>query len=110
MNSRDLQNDNARLRERVWALSQENEKLRASAADELSAEAQRLGMYDARMATKKKKPSGVNIPNSQRKTVQILLRVPVDVKEDLDDLAERWGLTRSGAVARLVEEAKPDDD
>lgn len=50
----------------------------------------------------KKKP-GKNIPNAQRHTVQILLRVPPDVAETLDELAERWGLTRSGAVARLVE-------
>lgn len=58
-----------------------------------------------RMATKKKKASGVNIPNRQRHTVQLLLRLPPDIAEDLDDLAERWGLTRSGAVGRLVEEA-----
>ena len=54
------------------------------------------------MATKKK--PGKNIPNAQRHTVQILLRVPPDVAERLDELAEQWGVTRSGAVARLVEE------
>ncbi len=54
------------------------------------------------MATKKK--SGKNIPNAQRHTVQILLRVPPDVAERLDELAEEWGVTRSGCVARLVEE------
>lgn len=53
---------------------------------------------------KKKKASGVNIPNSQRHTVQVLLRVPPDVAEALDDLAEKWNLTRSGTVARLLEE------
>jgi predicted DNA-binding protein len=52
---------------------------------------------------KKKKASGVNIPNTQRHTVQILLRVPPEVKEKLDDLAERWGVTRSGAVAQVLE-------
>lgn len=52
---------------------------------------------------KTKKASGVNIPEAQRHTVRVVLRVPPDVAEALDDLAERWGLTRSGAVARLVE-------
>ncbi len=51
----------------------------------------------------KKKP-GKNIPNAQRHTVQILLRVPPDVAERLDELAEQRGVTRSGCVARLVEE------
>lgn len=55
----------------------------------------------AAMAAKKK--PGKNIPNAQRHTVQILLRVPPDVAERLDELAEGWGLTRSGAVGRLVE-------
>ncbi len=51
----------------------------------------------------KKKP-GKNIPNAQRHTVQVLLRVPPDVAERLDELAEEWGVTRSGAVGRLVDE------
>ncbi len=55
---------------------------------------------------KARKASGVNIPNSQRSTVQVLLRVPPDVLEELDELAERWGLTRSGTVGRLVEAAQ----
>lgn len=54
---------------------------------------------------KTKKASGVNIPEAQRGTVQVKLRLPPDVKEDLDDLAERWGLTVSGTVATLVERA-----
>lgn len=54
------------------------------------------------MATKKK--PGKNIPNAQRHTVQILLRVPPDVAERLDELAEEWKLTRSGTVGRLLEE------
>ncbi len=57
------------------------------------------------MATEKKKASGVNIPNSQRSTVQVLLRLPPDVKDDLDELATKWNLTRAGTVARLLEEA-----
>jgi hypothetical protein len=56
------------------------------------------------MAEKKKKASGANIPEKQRNTVRVVLRVPPDVAERLDELAEGWGITRSGAVARLVEE------
>lgn len=52
-----------------------------------------------------KKASGVNIPEARRGTIQLKLRLPPDVADDLDTLAERWGITRSGAVARLVEEA-----
>jgi len=59
---------------------------------------------DAAMAAKKRKASGVNIPETQRGTVQVKLRLPPDVAEELDDLAARWGITRSGAVARLLEE------
>lgn len=55
------------------------------------------------MASKKKAP-GVNIPEAQRGTVQVKLRLPPDVAEALDTLAEKWNLTRSGAVARLLEE------
>lgn len=58
------------------------------------------------MATKKPKASGVNIPNSQRSTVQVLIRLPPDVRDDLDELAERWGVTVSGAVGKLVEDEK----
>jgi macrodomain Ter protein organizer (MatP/YcbG family) len=56
----------------------------------------------AAMAAKKK--PGKNIPNAQRHTVQRLLRLPPDVSDRLDELAERWGLTLAGTVARLVEE------
>jgi macrodomain Ter protein organizer (MatP/YcbG family) len=56
----------------------------------------------AAMAAKKK--HGKNIPNAQRHTVQRLLRLPPDVSDRLDELAERWGLTLAGTVARLVEE------
>lgn len=59
---------------------------------------------------KPRKASGKNIPNAQRSTVQILLRLPPDVAEDLDDLAERWGITRSGAVARMVEATQHKSD
>lgn len=49
-----------------------------------------------------KKASGINIPEAQRTTVQVKLRLDVDVAEDLDELAARWGVNRSQAVARLV--------
>ncbi len=52
---------------------------------------------------KAKKPSGRNVTEAERGTVQVKLRLPPDVKDDLDALAERWGLTVSGTVARLVE-------
>ncbi len=53
---------------------------------------------------KKPKASGRNIPEAQRGTVAVKLRLPVDVADALDEIAERWGLTRSGAVGRMVEE------
>jgi hypothetical protein len=53
------------------------------------------------MATKKR-ASGINIPEAQRTTVQVKLRLDVDVAEDLDALAERWGVNRSQCVARMV--------
>jgi predicted DNA-binding protein len=56
--------------------------------------------------TKKTKASGRNIPEAERGTVQVKLRLPPEVAEDLDELAARWRLTRSGAVARLVEREK----
>lgn len=51
-----------------------------------------------------KKASGANIPEAQRGTIQVKLRLPPDVADDLDDIATRWGLTRSGAVAKLIED------
>ena len=52
------------------------------------------------MATKK--ASGANIPEAQRGTVQVKLRLQPDVAEDLDSLAARWRMSRSDAVATLV--------
>lgn len=60
--------------------------------------------YPDGMAEKKRKASGANIPEQQRHTVRVVLRVPPDVAERLDELAERWKLTRSGTVARLLDE------
>jgi predicted DNA-binding protein len=55
----------------------------------------------------KKRPSGRNVREDERSTVQVKLRLPPDVAEDLDELAARWGLTRSGTVARLLEQRTP---
>lgn len=52
---------------------------------------------------KQKKASGVNVPEAQRGTVAVKLRLPPEVAEDLDELAAKLGLTRSGTVARLLE-------
>ncbi len=49
-----------------------------------------------------RKASGANIPEAQRTTVQVKLRLDVDVAEDLDALAARWGMNRSQCVARMV--------
>jgi predicted DNA-binding protein len=57
----------------------------------------------------KKKASGRNIPEADRGTVQVKLRLPPDMADELDELAERWGLTRSGAVARMIEKERDDD-
>lgn len=54
---------------------------------------------------KGRKASGVNIPEAQRGTVAVKLRLPPDVADDLDELAARLGLTRSGAVAWLLDQA-----
>lgn len=50
----------------------------------------------------KKKP-GRNIHETERHTIQVKLRLPPDVAERLDELAERRGLTRAGAVAWLLD-------
>jgi hypothetical protein len=50
-----------------------------------------------------KKASGRNVAESERSTVRLVLRVPPDVAEDIDALAARLNLTRSGAVAWMLE-------
>lgn len=59
------------------------------------------------MSAKKKpskKPSGKNIPNAQRKTVMLLLRLPPEVADRIAELADAWRITKAGAVARLLAE------
>ena len=53
------------------------------------------------MRPRKKNP-GRNVREAERSTIAVKLRLPPDVAEELDDVAERWGVTRSGAVARLL--------
>lgn len=63
-------------------------------------------MTDTLAVMASKKASGRNVAEHERHTIQVKLRLPPDVAEDLDDLAERWDVTRSGAVARLIEKEK----
>lgn len=60
--------------------------------------------------TKPRKASGANIPEAQRGTVQVKLRLPPEVADELDERAARWRLTRSGTVARLLEMTKKEED
>jgi predicted DNA-binding protein len=57
------------------------------------------------MTSPARKPSGANIPDAKRSTVAVKLRLPPEVAEELDELAKRWNITRSGAVACLLEVA-----
>jgi predicted DNA-binding protein len=52
----------------------------------------------------KKKASGENIPENQRNTVQVKIRLPPELAERLDEIAEELGVTRSGAVGLLIDE------
>jgi predicted DNA-binding protein len=52
---------------------------------------------------KPRKASGKNIPESQRSTVAVKLRLPPEVAEALDELADRLGLTRAGTVSMLLD-------
>jgi hypothetical protein len=58
--------------------------------------------YPAAMAAKKK--PGKHIPNAQRHTKQKLLRLPPEYAERIEELAEEWGITEAGVVARLIDE------
>ncbi len=53
------------------------------------------------MATKKRKP-GKSIPNAQRHTVQVLLRLPPETAKQLRDLAKYLGLDVSATVVALL--------
>ena len=48
------------------------------------------------------KASGINIPEAQRHTVAVKLRLKPEVAERLDEIVAAWGSTRSEAVARLI--------
>lgn len=49
-------------------------------------------------------PSGATQPEAERRAGQVLLRLSDDVRRRLDQLADAWGVTRSAAVGRLVDE------
>jgi hypothetical protein len=63
-----------------------------------------VSLHNRRMASTK--ASGRNVRESERSTVQVKLRLPPDVAEELDEYAARKGVTRSGAVALLLEKEK----
>lgn len=56
-----------------------------------------------RKPTPERKASGANIPNAQRHTRQVLLRLSPRVRDILRDQAEEQGIAVSGLVSELVE-------
>lgn len=58
-----------------------------------------------RTPTPRKSRSGPNIPDAQRTTAKVTLRLSPEAAEDLDALAERWRASKSDTVARAVEYA-----
>lgn len=58
------------------------------------------------MTEPRKSTSGPTQPEDDRKAKQVLLRLRPGAKRSLDALARRWGVSRSEAVARLVEHAR----
>jgi hypothetical protein len=54
--------------------------------------------------TKRRRPSGPTQPEAERKNVQVMLRLPPREARRLDLLAKRWGVTRSEAVVRMIEQ------
>lgn len=60
------------------------------------------------MAARKAKPrkvSGPPSPEANRRDKVLSVRISDEAREALDSVAERWGLSRSAAVARLALEA-----
>lgn len=57
-----------------------------------------------------RKAPGRNIRESERGTEAVKLRLPSDVREDLEAIAARWGVTLSGAVARMIERERGIED
>jgi hypothetical protein len=51
----------------------------------------------------------VSFPEASRHTVQVKLRLPPEVAEDLDAYAERKRVTRSGAIALLLGSQRQSD-
>lgn len=59
------------------------------------------------MGERKKKASGKSIPEAQRHTVAVKLRLSPESAARLDAAAERIGLSRSAYVERLASELPP---
>lgn len=60
------------------------------------------------MAAKPSPPprrGGPTQPETSRVNQQVLLRLPPDAVDDLAELAERWGKSKSVVVADLIERA-----
>jgi len=53
------------------------------------------------------RPSGPTIAEVDREAKQVLLRLRPGMTRRLDALARRWGVSRSEAVARMVDESSP---
>ena len=56
---------------------------------------------------KKVKASGVNIPEAQRTTIPVKLRLSPEAAEDLETFATELGLTRSAFVEHMLESHGP---
>lgn len=56
-------------------------------------------------APKRKKVSGASSDEALRTDKVVSVRISDEAREALDRVAERWGLSRSAAVARLALEA-----
>lgn len=61
-------------------------------------------------ATRKKKASGVNIPNQQRGTEMLLLRVSPEVDAAYRELSRQWRLNLADTLSELMRRAGVDLD
>ena len=55
------------------------------------------------------KAPGRNIADAERNTTKVTLRLAPEAAEDLESLAEQWGITKAEVVARLVTRAREDE-
>lgn len=59
----------------------------------------------SRKSKPKARPGGPDSPEANRKDKVVSVRLPDEAREALDQLAARWGISRSAVVARLAIEA-----